>query len=223
MKRILSILMAALILAVNSGCATTRGSPADIYTKNYGATLSADVPLRALATGKDTNGNWLSESTRNAHVFAALAVADVRYSEFQQELVSGHNHASSVSDALVLAMTIAGSLTGSAGVKENYLQGIALVTGGRSIYEKNYLQSQTIAALISQMDANRKKKRLEILTQMTQSPTAYPGPAAYNDIMAYYSSGTIIGALMGIQASAKKEAESTQDDIDTLMSSKTIQ
>lgn len=211
-----------MVLLIGTGCASTRGAPMSIYSKNHGAELTADEWLKGLTAGKDAEENALTASTRNQYIFSALAVADVRYSEFRQALVSNKNHTASVSDALVLAMTVAGALTESAGVKANYLQGIALVTGTSAIYDKNYLQSQTVSALIAQMDANRQIKRLDIIKQMTQSIGHYPSAAAYNDVIEYYNAGTVISAIMGIQAAAKVKEEEAVNETAVYLKQNTI-
>ncbi|RZI72494.1 MAG: hypothetical protein EOP13_14915 [Pseudomonas sp.] len=222
MKGIFCFIVTLVVLLIGTGCASTRGAPRPIYSTNYGASLTADEWLKGLTSGKDSEGNGLTGSTRNQHIFSALAVADVRYSEFRQALVGDKNHTASVSDALVLAMTVAGALTESAGVKANYLQGIALVTGSSAIYDKNYLQSQTVSALIAQMDANRQAKRLDIIKQMTQSISHYPSTAAYNDVIEYYNAGTVISALMGIQAAAKGKEQEAIDDTAKFLQQNTI-
>jgi hypothetical protein len=203
-----SLIVIAALLGV--GCATTTGAPKKPYTEDHVKDLTADQPLKALL------GTTLA-SDRNKQTFLALAVVDLRYNEFKQAMEGDRKHTASIADALTLAMTIAGSLTESAGVKQNYLQGIALVTGGMSIYDKNYLYSQTITALVAQMDANRKKKLAEMLKSMGDDIDKYPATAAYNDVLEYYQSGSVLGALMGIQADAKAKEQTIQATIPALM------
>lgn len=192
-----------LLLASLGGCATFRGAP--------------DLPFESgKVFGKDETQNALKKlassdpdfdvAERNGQVIKLIAAIDLGYGGFKQQFMAQRQHVGSLSDALILAMTVAGSLTNSAGVKEHYLQGIALVRGGTENYDKNYLLTQTVHALVAQMDASRKQKLQEIYEKMTNSNLVqYPAIAAYNDVLDYYHAGTVLGAILSIQADAKQK------------------
>jgi hypothetical protein len=146
---------------------------------------------------------------RNKAISKLLALADVRYTEFRHNLVANKKHSGAATDMLLLAMNIAGGLTTSAGVKDNYLAGSALVHGGNTLYDKDYMFDQTLPALVAQMDANRRTKLLEIRTTMaSQSIDEYPGQVALADILDYHQAGTLFGAVAGVhRGAAKQEAE----------------
>lgn len=211
MKRTFAWSLALCLGLLVSGCATISGAPKRPYTQDYAKKLTANTSMAELLR------EGLTEEQRNVHLFNALSVVDLRYNEFREGLASERKHTTSIADAATLAMTVAGSLTKSSGVRENYLQGIALLTGGMNIYDKNYLHSQTIAALIAQMDANRKSRMVEILGSMGGPIERYPGPAAYNDVLLYYQEGTVLGALMGIQRDAKDTEQQKTSEIPALM------
>jgi hypothetical protein len=146
---------------------------------------------------------------RNRAASKLLALVDIRYSEFRQNLAANNKHSGAITDALQMAVNIAAGLTSSAGVKDNYLSLSALLQGGSTIYDKNYMFEQTMTALVAQMDANRRAKLFDIRVAMnSQSIDEYPGQMALADILDYYHAGTLVGAVSGVQRSAaKQEAE----------------
>lgn len=143
---------------------------------------------------------------RNKAISKLLALVDIRYTEFRHNLVANKKHSEAATDMLLLAMNIAGGLTASAGVKDNYLAGSALVHGGNTLYDKDYMFDQTLPALVAQMDANRKAKLLDIRTAMaSQSIDEYPGQLALADILDYHQAGTLFGAVAGVHRSAARQ------------------
>jgi hypothetical protein len=200
MRHIIILLMVAL-----PGCATFRGAPELPFDgdKVFDKVETQSV-LKELADSKTTTDS----DSRDERIIKLVASIDISYTQFKQQFMANRQHVGSMSDALTLAMTVAGSLTSSAGVKNNYLQGIALVRGGAENYDKNYLLTQTVYALVAQMDANRKQKLEEIYGKMDQDLGEYPAMAAYNDVLDYYHAGTVLAAIISIQSDAK-EKEST--------------
>jgi len=218
-RTIASCCMLGILLS--SGCTTFRGAPnlpfdqgkVFIEQNADGDRNVAEEALRTLANPDKIH----NETDRNAQVMVLLAAIDLQYSDFKQDFLAQRQHVGSISDALVLAMTIAGSLTGSAGVKQNYLQGIALVRGSTENYDKNYMLTQTVYALTAQMDANRKDKLSAIYEKLlNQSLVEYPAIAAYNDVLDYYHAGTVLGAIIAIQSDAKGKETTANDEIKTL-------
>ncbi|ANB16236.1 hypothetical protein [Dokdonella koreensis] len=188
-----------------SGCATGfRGAPKLPFNPEQAyVAFESGKELERLAALGPTD----TKEERNELVTRLISAVDLRYSEFKHDFVANRKHASSIADTLTLAMTVAGTLTTSAGVKDHYLAGIALVTGSQGIYDKNYLFAQTVSALIAQMDANRKEKLLEIVTAMSEDMASYPPISAFNDIIDYHHAGSVMGALIAIQRDARKKEE----------------
>jgi hypothetical protein len=153
--------------------------------------------------------NAQDAEARNRVALKLLALVDIRYSDFRHNLAANKKHSAAATDALLLAMNIAGGLTTSVGVKDNYLAFSALLQGGSSIYDRDYMFDQTLTALVAQMDANRKAKLLDIRMAMgSRSIDEYPGQMALADILDYYHAGTLTGAVAGVQrTAAKQEAE----------------
>lgn len=200
--RVLLVCMGFLL----AGCATgLRGAPKPPFDPKL-------VENKAFADPTSLF-NELVQATdpkaRNKAVTKLLALVDIRYTEFRHNLVANKKNSEAATDMLLLAMNIAGGLTTSAGVKDHYLAGSALVQGGNTIYDKDYLFDQTLPALVAQMDANRKAKLLEIRTAMaSQSIDEYPGQVALADILDYHQAGTLFGAVAGVhRAAVKQEAD----------------
>ncbi len=143
---------------------------------------------------------------RNRSAFKLLALVDIRYSDFRHNLAANKKHSGAATDALLLAMNIAGGLTTSAGVKDSYLAWSSLLHGGSNIYDKDYMFDQTLTALVAQMDANRKARLLDIRRSMSsRTIDEYPGQMALADILDYYHAGTLTGAVAGVQRSAAQQ------------------
>jgi len=199
-------LLALAMLA--SGCSTFRGAPAPLLKPSL---IKNDGFVDAKAQMDVLIGDDLDEGARNAAVFKLMALADVRYLEFRNDIVANRKHTRSASNAMMLATDIAATLTQSTGVKDNYIALSALINGGETIYDKDYLFDRTIEALVAQMDANRKAKQVLIYEALRdRSVQAYPGQAALADVLDYYYMGTINAAVIGVQKSANEQQRQSE-------------
>lgn len=193
--------IALVVLVLSSvGCVSgMRGAPKppfDPKLVDSTAFLDPKATFDALVAARDT-------PARNAAMSKLLSLVDLRYAQFRHNVVANRKHASAVTDTLSLAMDLAGGLTTSAGVKDNYLAFSALFQGGGGIYDRNYMFEQTMTALVAQMDANRKAKLLEIRSAMlNQTIDQYPGQVGLADVLDYYYAGTLMGAVAGVQRAA---------------------
>jgi hypothetical protein len=201
--------LAACALLCLAGCmAGIRGAPPPPFDRDRveaAVTVDAEEQVRALVDARDA-------PMRNRAMARLLAAIDLRYARFRQDLIAGRRHAGAARDALQLMANVAGGLTDSVGVKDNYLAFSALLQGGSQVYDREYLFDHTIAALISQMDANRRGRLLEIRAAMlARSLDEYPGQLALADILDYHQAGTLFGAIAGVQTSAaKQESEASR-------------
>ena len=206
-------LCAALLMAMTlvSGCSTFRGAPAPLLKPSL---MKDDGFVDAKAQMDILVSADLSVENRNAAVFKLMALADVRYLQFRNDIVSNRKHTRSASNALLLATDIAATLTQSRGVKDNYIALSALINGGETIYDKDYLFDRTIEALVAQMDANRKAKQVLIYEALRDgSVQAYPGQAALADVLDYYYMGTINAAVIGVQKSANEQQRQSEKEL----------
>lgn len=190
-----------------TGCNTLRGAPeppfktAHVWTDDSVKTLVLNLanPASNTSTADD-----LCKQSRNLNASQLIAFVDVNYMHYRQGFVFDRQHTQAASTSLKLMMTAAGGLTSSRGVKDNYLAGIGLLTGGEALYDKTYLFEKTAPALVSQMDASRKLRLSELLTKLQglECPD-YPGQVVLSDIIDYYYKGTVVGAISATQKDAE--------------------
>lgn len=209
---------AALLLCLSlcltaSGCSTLRGAPAplvkpkDLESKNG---FKADDLVQSLIESGD------DKAKRDQAIVKLLALSDIRYAEFRNDVASNRKHSKAAADGLSLLTDIAATLTDSVGVKDNYIAFSALLHGGQTIYDKDYLFDRTLDALIAQMDANRKSVLVNIRQSMLRGTGVYPPQVALSDILDYYHAGTINGAILGVQKSAAEQQARDSQRLQTL-------
>lgn len=146
-----------------------------------------------------------------------MADVDVLYVQFRDELLRSDNAFNASVDLASLFSDLAGKLTSSAGVKDNYLTLGALLTGGRATVNNRFLYAQTALTMVKGMDAARAAMALEIKRkQSTQSLDKYSGRDAYTDVLKYYFDGTLPGGLIWLQAKAAEKETEHREDLATL-------
>lgn len=178
---------------------------------NETAGAPANAPSNRLCDGV------LDADVRDAMIYQALGVIDLKYNQFRNEMLTTRNGINSGATALTLLATTASALTESAGVKQNYNALMQLITGGVEIYDKEFLHSHTLIALIAQMDANRAKQRNQIIGRMKSDTAPYSGQQAHNDLLEYYQAGTILGALLGVQQDARTTEKENNDSTEQIL------
>lgn len=212
MNRIANFAYASILLLL-TGCATFRGAPpAPFVVKDVWAKDSIQAAVKSLTgtcpkpVNTDSQGAQCivvtTEIERNEKAHLLLALVDTEYRDFVQKFVYEKQHVQASTNFLRLLMTTAGGLTNSRGVKDNYLAGASLLSGGDAIFDNEYLFKETSRALASQMDASRAKMRTAIDMKLRLPYPDYPGPSVLADIQAYYRAGTITQAVTDTQREA---------------------
>lgn len=205
MRRLVDITILTLCLGIIGGCQTLKGRPESIITGKL--TLAEDIPnatLRKLltATTDENRDTWLAE---------VLGQCDARYVAFRDDFLVNDNSFNAGIDLASLLVDVAGKLTTSAGVKDNYLSASALLGGSRTVVNSRFLYSQTGLALIKGMDAARAATELEIRQRQELGIDAYTGRNAYVDALRYYFAGTVYGGLIWLQGNAEKQETRSQE------------
>ncbi len=208
----LRIVFVGLVVGILSGCAATRGGPKSFLTVESAA-QSLDVRNIAMSN--------LAEATtadaRNMHLSEAMSDVDVLYVEYRDTLLRSDNAFNASIDLLSLGSVLAGTLTESAGVKNNYLTLGALLGGTRATVNNRFLYAQTGLALIKGMDAARAATALSIKRkQSALTIQEYSGRDAYSDALKYYFDGTLAGGLIWLQANAEEQESVARQDLATL-------
>jgi hypothetical protein len=153
-----------------------------------------------------------SVQTRNRFVAGRLTMMNIRYIQFIRQETSEKQLLDSAASVLVMGLSLAGAAVSGAGTKTLLAAIAAGVTGSKEIVDKNYYFEKTIPALVTQMNAERKKALVPILTGTAQSLDEYPFAQAVTDLHNYYFAGTFTGAIQAIQADAGVK-ERQQDEI----------
>ncbi len=208
----LSLIAAFLLTGILSGCTTVRygGAPEPSF--------NVDEDLEQLATQfspADSVSAFYKNPTKEARdrfISGRLTLMNIRYIQFIRKLSSERQLVDSAAEMLILGLNIAGASFSDA-VTKTVLAGLSAgVTGSKQVIDKNYYFEKTIPALVGQMNAERKKALIPILTGVRGTLDEYPFSQAVTDLYAYYNAGTFSGAIKAIQAEAGA-TEKRQDDI----------
>ena len=173
---------------------------------------------------------------RNQILTELIALIDQNYSVFEDRYYGSDAAVNFGGDVVNLGLTGVSSVTGTAHLK-SVLSAIATgTTGIKTSYEKNFFDQQTRSAVVQKMRAGRATQLALIQDQdHMKAPVVCPAagcqtvaaaggnPAhtvapysletGLSDVEQYYETGTIIGALQAIAASAgqdQKEATTKQ-------------
>ena len=213
MSNLVGRLLAAVTLAgVIAGCSTIRhgGAPEPSF--------DVDKDLEQLArqfAPSDVITDFYttpSEAARDKFITGRLTMTNIRYIQFVRQMTSERQLLDSAADMLSLGLSLAGASVATAGTKTLLAAIAAGVTGSKQVIDKNYYFEKTIPALVGQMNAERKKALIPILTGIKASLEDYPFAQAVTDLHNYYHAGTFVGAIQAIQADAGTK-EQRQDDV----------
>lgn len=149
------------------------------------------------------------QQERNDMIIEIGYLIDYQFEEFANGLNSGRTFFNTASDITVISLTTASTLFGAESTK-SILSGLAtIVEGGQTSIDKHYFQKQTMAALASQMRANRDKAWSSIATNMTKPLGDYSAQQALSELIEYYNAGSLLRALESVEketAANKKKA-----------------
>jgi hypothetical protein len=229
----ITLLMCAC-LPLLSACASIQGYPADPEaTKKTLANLSAyfdgteEKKYETLGIGTDTR-----TQKRNEIVFGRMRAYDIEFSKFERQLYGSSNTITVGADLVGLALGGLTATVGSAATKAALGAASVGVLGANTAINKDLYFQKTIPALIAQMEANRAKKQLILFKGLAQPDSKYSLMAAYSDLDAYKTAGSIpdaIGSITQDAANAKQSAnadivfERTQMDVTQLPAKEEIQ
>jgi hypothetical protein len=153
-----------------------------------------------------------SREARDKFIVGRLTMMNIRYIQFVRSITADKQLLDSAAQMLVLGLSLAGASVSGAATKTVLAAIAAGVTGSKEIIDKNYFYEKTVPALVAQMNAERKKALVPILTGMSNNLDLYRFDQAVTDLHNYYFAGTFTGALQAIQADAATK-EQRQDQI----------
>lgn len=231
MSRLRAFIIALFALALG-GCRTQEGELLKDIDK---AELSA---LRHTYVGVDAEGGAkieneieaarTSPAIRNQVLNDLIRVVDLNYYHQEKLLYEKKSYGDFLGDTAVLGLNSAGTFGLAAGTSQILHAISGGITGARGAFDSNVLQKQGMAAVIAQMRALRAERMKFLRGGMMikicetddckkwhykpRSTDQYSIEQGLNDIVAYYSAGTFVGAIEGIQADAgSKKAQAERD------------
>ena len=143
---------------------------------------------------------------RNKFIGGRLVVIDLQYIRFIRSITAEKQLSDSSTEFLTLALGIAGTAASGADAKTILAATSTAVSGTGAIIDKNFFYEQTVPAIVTAMNAERKSVLVRILSGLDQSLAQYPFEMALRDLHDYYSAGTFIGAIHAIQKDADTKA-----------------
>lgn len=198
------LVLSALMLGA---CATIRHGGAPEPSFDTATDLAQLEAHFANATSIEDFYTSPSQEARNRFIDGRLVMMNIRYIEFLRGLTSDKQVFDSAAEMLVLSLNIASTGFSSASTK-TILSGLAAgMAGSKDIVDKNFFFEKTVPALITSMDAERKRVLVRILTGREKELNQYTMTHALTDLYEYYHAGTLFGAINTIQAEASVKSD----------------
>ncbi|MEF7613824.1 hypothetical protein V4F39_07870 [Aquincola sp. MAHUQ-54] len=189
-------LRAALLALVLSlcGCAAFEGYPERATDPHRDlAELQPLIDAKAVAACLQA----ATAACRDTVVGARMYAADIRFSEFEENLFRETRKAGF--GATLATMGLSTAAAASTGGASQWLSGLsAFVIGGREAFQKEVLAERTVVAIHTAMRSRRAQVALRLRSGLAQPLERYPLPAALSDLNEYYNAGTVLGALVSI-------------------------
>ncbi len=212
-RRALALILAGLL----AGCSTIRYGGAPEPSFDVGKDLEQLAKEFEPASSISDFYKKPSVDARNKFITGRITLMNIRYIQFVRQLTTDRQLLDTATAMLVLGMNIAGASFAAAGTKTVLAALSAGVTGSKEAIDKNYFFDKTIPALVSQMNAERKKALYPLLVGIrTRSLDDYSFAQGVTDLNDYYLAGTFTGAIHGIQIDAAAKEEFADRKIATL-------
>ena len=190
-----------------SGCASFQFAPPQSFDTN------ADIQAleEEFGTASSVKGYYAGTQdvvARNKFVTGRLSLINLQYVLFVREFAADKAQLDTAMDMLQLGVDLATAVVGGEAVKSALGAASSGITGTRASVKKNFFFEQTMPALITAMNAQRKETLIPIIRGLNADLTNYPFAQGVADLEAYYFAGTFVGGLQAIQRDAgQKEAE----------------
>jgi len=200
-----------------ASCSITEGFPRD--PEDTAATLTKLAPYFDSAKDDEylaaqaKNDEASARAIRDSIIMNKMHAYDIEYDDFKKSLTSYGNGISTGSDLVVLILNGFGATTGSAETKSALAAASAGVVGAQGAINKDLFYQKTIPAIISQMDANRDKAAVPLVTGMSEDTSKYSLQTAERDLEHYKISGNVVDAISSITQQAQNSKDTAQDQI----------
>lgn len=215
----LAFVFSSMLLA---GCASIQGAPEPIVP---GSVVADACPSDATVTTFDTQasgpGGITKAQWRDAIIGACIGEVDGQYSKFVTDL---HEQSVSVDlgvDLLSLGLTGGAAIAGKTVANALSAASTGVIGAGAAI-NKDAFYTQTMPALVAQMNASRAAVYKNIRVSEQSDATVYTLVDAQRDIRDYEAAGTIDGAVSAITATAQQSKTMSDDEVQALFVSNIV-
>jgi hypothetical protein len=194
--------LALLLISLISACAPLIGYPADPTDTQ----ALADQQL--VADYYSSTNDLQRQQLRNEIVSGRMNAYESAYSNFKRRLNGDANTLNLGADLSVLGLAGVAATTGSIATATALAAASAGIIGAKGAINSDLYFQRTLPALLAQIDANRARAKLPIVTGLKQSDAAYPLAIALIDLAAWRVAGGLPPAIAGLteQAEAGKAA-----------------
>lgn len=210
MRQICAIIVVFFFATVLSGCLETLRHP---MAPKQSSDTDEDVRQLEQEFGKAGAISAYykgpkDKASRDRFITGRLVLINIHYIQFIRRFAADKAQLNTAMDMMQLGVDLATTVAGGASVKAALGAASAGITGTRTSIDKNFFFEQTVPALITAMNAQRKVALVAIVDGIGKSVAEYPLAQAVTDLEAYYFAGTFVGALQAIQKdSGTKEKE----------------
>ncbi len=201
----------ALIVGLTAACSAIEGYPTD--PQNSAVTLNA-LQQKYFTDGVETQYEEAQgdkrQALRDKIIYARIQAYDIQFSQFQRALNANANAINVGTDIIAVALGGLGAVIADVTTKSALAAASAGVLGAQGAINKDLYYQKTVAALISQMEANRDEAKASILLNLKQPDAAYPLRRAYVDLSVLNDAGSLPAAISAITQKAdvaKTEAQ----------------
>ena len=205
--RILSILMAVIVLG---GCTHLRPrspSPLTVYNKQINKNLSSNWLAQYDAMPEATPAEQATKAAQRNHLLRQfVSSVDHNYYNFETSYYSNKAIEDISGDFIGIALGGATVFTESAHAKTILATVAAAIVGGKASVDAHWYDSRTREAIVMQMHALRDTQLTVIETGMGGSLASYPLDQGILDVQEYYQAGSISSALQAISQTANSNA-----------------
>lgn len=136
---------------------------------------------------------------RNEIAFAALALVEEHAQRSRIRLATARAAHDAAGDLAVIGLATAATLTGGEAIKNALAAAAAAVVGANHAIDARFLNEQTTAAIIAQMDANHRAARARIEQRLrAMDDSAYPLAAVDLELIECVYAGAAAAAVVSL-------------------------
>jgi len=210
-RSFIAVLLSLVILSLSSSTVfaqkpAPKAPPIVIAVTTYpdAQRLADEAAYNAAMAAKDYDG---AQAIRDSIVWRIISGIDFANAEWKNGLINGNSKKNFYLD-IVESGALAGiSLFTPVGTKNALAAAVEFVRGGRASYNKEFLNSHTLSAVLNAMEAGRTNQRTIIENGLSVGPLEYSLAQAEADAIVYFYKGSLTA---GIEALGEQSAAGLQ-------------